>query len=51
MIACQLGDSQIVKRLLEEATVDVNAIDNVRPITFVKLRLGNVWRISVKSSH
>lgn len=29
MIACQLDNCQIVKRLLEESSIDVNAVDNV----------------------
>jgi len=29
MIACQLGNYHIVRRLLEEPSVDVNAVDNV----------------------
>jgi len=32
MIACQLGDTQIVKSLLAEQNIDVNAVDNVRII-------------------
>jgi len=30
MIACQLGNYQIIRRLVEEPTIDVNAVDNVR---------------------
>ena len=29
MIACQLGNYHIIRRLLEEPEVDVNAVDNV----------------------
>jgi len=29
MIACQLGNYHIIRRLLEETEVDVNAVDNV----------------------
>jgi len=29
MIACQLGNYQIIRRLLEEPSIDVNAVDNV----------------------
>ena len=29
MIACQLGNCNIIRRLLDEPEVDVNAVDNV----------------------
>lgn len=28
MIACQLGNCQIIRRLLDEPSIDVNAVDN-----------------------
>ena len=30
MIACQLGNYPIIRRLIEESSVDVDAVDNVR---------------------
>lgn len=35
MIACQLGETQIVKSLLAEQSIDANAVDNVRLLMYL----------------
>jgi len=35
MIACQLGNYHMVQRLLDEPSVDVNAVDNVSTFVYV----------------